>query len=277
MSFLLTRRLPPLALAASVAGLQMVIPCLDAFMQRAKADPTFEQRVLDVIRRHPSVLIEALNAYEQEQQVARGKAQSAHLRRLYPQPNDLIGQAPRRGNGQVVLIMFSDFQCPYCAQAHRVLTDLLKRRGQSLSVVYKHVPLSQIHPQALPAARAAWAAGRQDQFWAYHDALFANQSRLGEPLYREIAQGLGLDLKRFDQDRRSSAALQAMRTDLDQAERLGISGTPTLVMDQNVLTGPTTVEELGKQLDAALAALGNPRVESPPTGPNQGGAAQTFP
>ena len=260
------------ALLATVAGLNVLIPALDgatkpllagSMGRRTEAapaaqdllasaiDPAFEQRVLGVIRRHPEVLIEALNTYESEQQAAKLREQSALLRRLYPRPSDLIGNSPIRGVGKVIMVEFSDFQCPYCATAHKAIQAFLERRGNDVTFVYKHFPLTQIHPQALPAARAAWAAGRQGQFWAYHNALFANQARLGEPLYTEIATGLKLDLSRFDQDRKGPASLQAIQTDLDQAERLGLSGTPTLVLNQQFLMGPVTVAELEKQLNQA--------------------------
>ena len=261
---------PWLALVATVSGLQLLIPALDGVakplqaapaVQRAEKaaapqglaaaaiDPAFEQQVLRVIRRNPAVLIEALNTYEREQQAAKLRAQGEKLRRLYPRPNDLIGNSPRREVGKVVLIGYSDFQCPYCANAHKVIQEFLQRNGKNVSFVYKHLPLVQIHPQALPAARAAWAAGQQGQFWAYHDALFANQARLGEPLYAQIATDLKLNLSRFDKDRTGPASLQAIQTDVDQAERLGLSGTPTLVMDQRFLMGPLTVEGLEKQLN----------------------------
>jgi len=264
-----------LVLLTSVAGLPMLTPALDGVVTPLQAAPVvpssqtlpaaqqqtaaaidqaFERQVLDVIRRHPKVLIEALNAYERQQQEAQLQEQSRQLRQLYPRPSDLIGASPKRGVGKTIVVEFSDFQCPYCAKAHEELQALLQRRGKDVTFVYKHFPLSQIHPQALPAARAAWAAGRQGQFWAYHDALFANQNRLGDPLYREIATALKLNLERFDQDRRDPASLQAIQADLDQAERLGLNGTPTLVINQRFLMGPITVETLEKQLDQELTA-----------------------
>lgn len=262
-----------LALLASVAGLHILIPALDATthslvaapvipntnttpatqaLSRSTTDEAFEQRVLGVIRRHPQVLIEALNDYERQQQAAKLVEQGALLRRLYPRPSDLIGNAPRRGDGKIVMVMFSDFQCPYCAKAHETMQALLQRRGKDVTFVYKHFPLTQIHPEALPAARAAWAAGRQGQFWAYHDALFANQARLGESLYSEIATSLKLNLARFDQDRKGPASLQAIQADLDQAESLGLNGTPTMVMNQEFLMDPFTLEALEKQLDQLI-------------------------
>ncbi len=229
---------------ASAASPQATAPEL-----AAKAmDPAFEQQVLAVIRRHPAVLIEALNAYERDQQEAQRRQQADQLRRLYPNPRDLIGESPSRGTGKVVVVEFSDFQCPYCAKAHDALKAFLEQRGKEVTFVYKNFPLTQIHPQALPAARAAWAAGRQGQFWAYHDALFANQARLGEPLYGEIASNLKLNLARFDQDRKGPASLQAIQKDLAQAEGLGLQGTPTVVMDGQFLAGAVTAEVLEQQL-----------------------------
>jgi len=233
--------LPAVASAAS--------PTATASELAAKAlDPAFEQQVLSVIRRHPAVLIEALNAYEREQQEAQQRQQAEKLRRLYPQPRDLIGDSPSRGKGKIVVVEFSDFQCPYCAKTHEALNAFVMKHAKEVTFVYKNFPLTQIHPQALPAARAAWAAGRQGQFWAYHDALFANQARLGEPLYGEIANKLKLDLPRFDQDRKGPASLQAIQKELDQAEALGLQGTPTVVMDRQFLPGAVTAEVLEKQL-----------------------------
>jgi len=238
--------LSPLVLPACVSAAS---PAATAPELVAEAgDPAFEQQVLAVIRRHPAVLIEALTAYERDQQEAQRRQQADQLRRLYPQPRDLIGASPSRGTGKVVVVEFSDFQCPYCAKAHDALQAFLEQHGKEVTLVYKNFPLTQIHPQALAAARAAWAAGRQGQFWAYHNALFANQARLGEPLYGEIATNLKLNLARFDQDRKGPASLQAIQKDLDQAEGLGLQGTPTVVMDGQFLAGAVTAEVLEKQL-----------------------------
>lgn len=238
--------LSPLVLPACVSAASP--PATAPELVAEAVDPAFEQQVLAVIRRHPAVLIEALTAYERDQQEAQRRQQADQLRRLYPQPRDLIGASPSRGTGKVVVVEFSDFQCPYCAKAHDALQAFLEQHGKEVTLVYKNFPLTQIHSQALAAARAAWAAGRQGQFWAYHDALFANQARLGEPLYGEIATNLKLNLARFDQDRKGPASLQAIQKDLDQAEGLGLQGTPTVVMDGQFLAGAVTAEVLEKQL-----------------------------
>jgi protein-disulfide isomerase len=105
----------------------------------------------------------------------------------------------------------------------------------------------------MPSAKAAWAALQQGKFWEFQDALFAQQDKLGEPLYVATAKALNLDLKRFDQDRKSDAASAAIQKDVDMAEKLGVSGTPFLVMNGEPISGAAQLSEL----EALLAKVGN--------------------
>lgn len=152
---------------------------------------------------------------------------------------ELLAESPIKGNPEaaVTLIKFSDFQCPYCAVAAEEMDDFVGRHRDELRYVYKHLPLNQIHPEAMPSAKASWAAGQQDQFWAYHDALFANQDRLGEDLYVEIAEDLALDMEQFNRDRSSAAAQEAIDSDLALAQDLEIRGTPTFIMNGLLIPG----------------------------------------
>lgn len=222
--------------------LQLPSPALAA--PSSSLEKGFEERVLEVIRNHPAAILEALDRYEQQRQDEAREKQAALLRSLFPVPAQIIGESPRRGGSEAdsLLVEFSDFQCPYCAEAHRKLKALLAQQGSRIQVVYKHFPLTQIHPQALPAARAAWAAGRQGKFWQYHDALFNNQSRLGEDLYTEIAKTLGLNLQLFARDRSGDASLRAINQDLALAERLNLQGTPTFLLQRG-----STLEVIGLQ------------------------------
>ena len=90
---------------------------------------------------------------------------------------ELIGNSPTKGpqDAEIVLIKFSDFQCPYCAIAAADMKTFTQAHTTDVLYVYKNFPLVSIHPEAMPAAKAAWAAGQQDQFWLYHDGLFAYQ------------------------------------------------------------------------------------------------------
>jgi protein-disulfide isomerase len=151
------------------------------------------------------------------------------------------------GEGRVILIQFSDFQCPFCAQSYDILRQFMARRAQWVTLVHKDLPLAQIHPQAMAAAKAAWAAQQQGQFWPFSDELILNQKELGEPLYQKTAQKLGLDLKRFDRDRQSPQAAAAIEKDMQLAEQLGADGTPFFVMNGEAFSGVVTLEELERR------------------------------
>ena len=86
----------------------------------------------------------------------------------------LIGDSSTKGpqDAEIVLLKFSDFQCPYCAVASADMKTFTDNHPDDVLYVYKQLPLESIHPEAMPSAKAAWAAGQQDQFWLFHDGLF---------------------------------------------------------------------------------------------------------
>lgn len=148
-------------------------------------------------------------------------------------PRDqLVGTSPTKGpsDAKVVILKFSDFQCPYCAIAATNMKDFTEDHTDDVLYVYKQLPLVSIHPEAEPAAKASWAAERQGQFWLYHDGLFAFQDRLGEDYYVELAEQIGLDIEQFNRDRNSPAADAAIQQDIALAEALDIRGTPNFLM-----------------------------------------------
>jgi protein-disulfide isomerase len=153
--------------------------------------------------------------------------------------DELIGSSSFKGpkDAEIVLLKFSDFQCPYCAQAAVDMKALTKVHPDDVLYVYKQFPLVSIHDKALPAAKAAWAASQQDQFWLYHDGLFAYQDKLGEAYYLELAEKIGLDMDKFNRDRNSPEAQAAIDQDVALAEALGIRGTPTFIMNDLLIPG----------------------------------------
>ncbi|WP_071187984.1 DsbA family protein [Trichormus sp. NMC-1] len=209
-----------------------------------KIDPQLEQQVLQIIRKHPEIIIESVQTYQQEQQQKVQQARQEFLQNFKTNPQEIIGDSPTTGSTQLktVLIEFSDFECPYCAEAHTKLKDLLVKYPNQFTLVYKHLPLSQIHEQALPAAKAAWAAFQQGKFWQYHDALFTNQKQLGETLYLDIAKNLKLDLAKFKTDQ--NRANQAIEKDLEMAYKLGLAGTPSFIINSQNFSGPVQLSEI---------------------------------
>lgn len=172
-----------------------------------------------------------------------------------------IGGSPTRGNpdAEVVVVKFSDFECPFCAVASVHMKDFVEERGDEVLYVYKHLPLKNIHPEAEPAAKASWAAAQQEQFWIYHNGLFANQDRLGDELYVDLAEQIGLDVDQFNRDRNSKAAQDAVDQDLALAEQLKLQGTPSFLMGGLLVPPGVPTESFGELLDN-LKATQTPQV-----------------
>jgi protein-disulfide isomerase len=146
----------------------------------------------------------------------------------------------RGPEGAGVVIEYADFECPYCAALHLRLAELELRR------VFRHFPVSSSHPRAWPAACAAEAAARQGRFWEMHDLLFADQGRLEDPHLWDRARRLGLDLERFEADRRDEAIRDRVRRDFQSGVRAGVVTTPTLFARGQMLAGQIEPEELAR-------------------------------
>lgn len=136
-------------------------------------------------------------------------------------------------NSEVVLVEFSDFECPACAAFQSAL-KALELEYPALKIVYKHYPLPQ-HPNSLEAARASMAAGEQDAFWEYHDVLFQNQNDLAEEDLIQYAKDLGLDSKKFASDMKSEKLKTLVNTDIKTGESLGVNSTPTFFLNGKLL------------------------------------------
>ncbi len=245
------KRLP--GLLAIVLCIVLISRWLPEQAGASEITPQLREQVLQIIRENPEVILESVRSYQQKQQDQQKKSRQSVLQQMQANPKATIGQSPTLGakDSRIVLVEFSDFQCPYCAKAHATLKEFMAKYGNSVTLVYKHLPLTSIHPQALPAAKAAWAAGQQGQFWPFHNTLFENQSKLGEDFYRTTAKSLGLDLAKFDRDRASKAAEAAINQDLELAEKLGIDGTPFFVMNGEAFAGAVDLSDLEEAIARA--------------------------
>jgi protein-disulfide isomerase len=130
-----------------------------------------------------------------------------------------------------LLIEYADFECPFCAALSVRLDDRRLRR------VFRHFPVRSSHPRAWAAACAAEAAAAQGRFWEMHDSLFADQGRLEDPHLWERARTLGLDLERFDADRRSDVVLARVKRDFQSGVRAGVVTTPTVFVADAMYAG----------------------------------------
>ena len=139
-----------------------------------------------------------------------------------PQPDDHV-----RGEGKLV-IEYGDYECPYCAKVPKDLP---------LTLVFRHFPVVSKHPRARVLAHAAEAAGLQGRFWEMHDSLFGDQGHLDLPHLWKRAEDLGLDLDRFEADRRSDAVAKRVERDFRSGIRAGVVSTPTLFVGGRALSG----------------------------------------
>lgn len=222
-------------------------------VQADNIDPKLEEKVIQIIRKNPQVILDSVQAYQQQQQQNQQKAQQSFIQNLKQNPKSIIANSPIKGAtlGKVVLVEFSDFQCPYCREAASSVKQFVEKHQNQVTLVYKHLPLTSLHAEAFPAAKASWAAQQQGKFWDYHDALFEQQKQLGEAVYPQIAQKLGLDVERFNRDRNSPAAEAAVNQDVQLAEQLGITGTPFFVMNGQVFSGAVDLATLEQTLAKA--------------------------
>ncbi len=157
-------------------------------------------------------------------------------------------------NAPVTIIEFSDYQCPYCEVWYKqVYQQLLASYPNQIRFVYRDLPLS-MHPEAVPAAEAANCAGEQNAYWKYHDALFSQKYGLSRTAYDQYATDLGLDLKAFAACLDSHRYQGEIQADASDAARVGISGTPSFVVNGRILIGALPFSEFKTVIDEELAA-----------------------
>lgn len=154
-----------------------------------------------------------------------------------------LGDAPSRGpaDAPLTLVMFSDFECPYCARGHEIVQQLEQRYGNDLRFVYKAFPLD-MHPHALVAAMAARSAQAQGKFWPFHDLLLGSEGLSPERVL-ELAARAGVDTGRMLRDIEALEYATEVRRDLRQGRRLGLTSTPTFFINGRIVTGAKPLED----------------------------------
>jgi protein-disulfide isomerase len=144
----------------------------------------------------------------------------------------------RGGSAGRLIVEYGDYECPYSRQAFREIERVERELDQAVRFAFRHFPLTDIHPHAAAAAAAVEAAAFQGQFWSMHELLFHRQKALGDDDLRQYAAELGLDVPRFDRDRRGAAVLERVRRDVESGRASGeVRGTPTLFIDGVVHRG----------------------------------------
>ena len=211
---------------------------LNASAQRAISEPEideFEQRVHDYLLENPEVIMEALRVLQERQRAAEAES----LKRTIAERSAEIlndPDAPVAGNpsGDTTLVEFFDYNCPYCRRVAPTVNGLIEDDA-GLRVVYKEIPI--LGPGSRFAARAALASRAQGKYLAFHDALMNAGQQVSEDSVIEIARAVGLDVDRLAEDMEDPAIEAAIARNLELANALGITGTPSFVIGDRVVPG----------------------------------------
>jgi protein-disulfide isomerase len=164
-----------------------------------------------------------------------------------------VGNAPVRGpkNAPISVVLFSDFQCPFCGRVEPAISELEKAYPGKVRVAWKNYPLP-FHNNAKPAAEAALAANEQGKFWEMHDILFKNQQALTAADLEKYAKEIGLDMGKFKAAIDSHKFAAQVEADTKQGSALGVQGTPAAFVNGNLVSGAQPVEAFKKIVDAEL-------------------------
>jgi protein-disulfide isomerase len=153
----------------------------------------------------------------------------------------------------VTVVEYGDYQCPYCGMAHPVVRELLDRRPDTVRFVYRHFPLTNVHPYAEAAAETAEATGVRRKFWALHDWLFEHQDRTSPTYLRLATAQMGLDADAVMAEVAQHAYLGRVRRDLVGGARSGVNATPTFFVNGVRHDGSWALPELLAAVDEAAA------------------------
>lgn len=166
------------------------------------------------------------------------------------------GNGPSEGgkaDAPVTMIVFSDFQCPFCSRGAESVAAVKKKYGSKVRIVFRHFPLP-MHKDARPAAEASMCVNDQggDKFWKFHDKAFANQDKLDAPNLEKYAKEAGADVKKFQECLAAKKFAAAVQTDMEYGEKVGVKSTPTFFVNGELISGAVPIEQFSEVIDEAL-------------------------
>jgi protein-disulfide isomerase len=168
--------------------------------------------------------------------------------------NNIYGE----NNKKVTLVEYGDFQCPACGAYFPVVKELKEKYAEDIQFQFRNFPLSQIHPNARAASRAAQAAAKQNKFWEMHDMLYEQQtswSSLSDaaPTFQSFATQLGLNMEQYQTDFASSEINNIINADYAEGTKQGVSSTPSFFLQgKKIDDAPRTLEDFSKLIDEAI-------------------------
>ena len=157
-------------------------------------------------------------------------------------------------NAPLTLLEYGDYECPFCAAAHQVVKTIEAQAGGALRFVFRHFPMTAVHPHAELAAETAEAAAAQGRFWEMHDMLYSNQQELEGPDLLAYARAIGLDVTRFSSEVAAHVHLPKVSEDFMSGVRSGVNGTPTFYINGIRHDGGWDYSSLAVALQQAMLA-----------------------
>lgn len=155
----------------------------------------------------------------------------------------------------VTIMVFSDYQCPYCVRSEPVLAEVLSRYPDSVRVIHRHFPLDSLHPFARPAAEAAMCAEEQGKFWEFHDGIFALNGRLDASSFLAIGADLDLDPGALEECLKERRYEKFVQEDLLTGQAAGVTGTPAFFVNGIAMKGARDADDLSRVVDSELARI----------------------
>jgi protein-disulfide isomerase len=157
-------------------------------------------------------------------------------------------------NAPITIIEFSDYECPFCRKWHvEVYSRLVETYPGQIKFVYRDFPLTNIHPDAFPAAEAASCAGDQGVYWPYHELLFGMEFGLGQDAYRQYAEQLGINMEKFNSCLEEGKFKEEIQADFEYAAQLGVRSTPTFFINGIAVVGAQSYEVFQQVIERELA------------------------
>jgi protein-disulfide isomerase len=168
-----------------------------------------------------------------------------------------INGAPSKGpvKAAVTIVKFEDFHCPFCKRAQATLSQLLARYGNKLKLVHRDFPIDSLHPEARKAHEAARCAGDQGKFWQYHDLLYLNAPKAGPDALKAYAKEVGLKLAPFERCLGEGKYKNGVEKDVEDGNRLGLTGTPAFFINGRLLSGAQPLESFASIIDDELSRV----------------------
>jgi len=155
-------------------------------------------------------------------------------------------------DAKLTVVEYGDYQCPYCGQAYPIVEQLLSKFADSMRLVFRNLPLAEVHPHAQAAAEMAEAVGLQGKFWEIHDTLFEHQRDLSDAALLRYAAAVGADVERAEHDIKGGGPRQRVDADFESAVRSGANGTPTFFVNGVRYDGSWQFEPFAEYLSEML-------------------------